>query len=194
MQVMSCLELLCKMLVSVVMWHFPSLFRQKKLVSSPEQRVGPSQISASVLHPLLWFGFGTPSCCSGLALERSKIMKVLRHQRQDFPKCILMHLGAYTYELGGLFWDIITFSFEVLRRDRLDPVCDSALDPDVFKTFFIWLLYLVDDTSNRCTWCIFHNTRVCFSARLVSLQPPPLCLPQERFDFCSTYFSQHIRR
>lgn len=106
---------------------------------------------ASVLHPLLWFGVGTPSCCSGLALERSKIMKVLRHQRQDFPKCILMHLGAYTYELGGLFWDIITFSFEVLRRDRLDPVCDSALDPDVFKTFFIWLLYLVDDTSNRCT-------------------------------------------
>lgn len=42
-----------------------------------------------------------------------------------------MHLGAYTYELDGLFWDIITFSFEVLRRDRLDPACDSALDPDM---------------------------------------------------------------
>lgn len=82
--------------------------------------------------------------CSGEEQNNERV----KTSNARFPQ---IHPGAYTYELGGLFWDIITFSFEVLRRDRLDPVCDSALDPDMFKTFFIWLLYLVDDTSNRCT-------------------------------------------
>lgn len=44
-----------------------------------------------------------------------------------------MHLGAYTYELDVFFGEIITISFEVLRRAGLDPVCDSALDPDMYS-------------------------------------------------------------
>lgn len=146
---MSCLELLCKMLVSVVMWHFPSLFRQKKLVSSPEQPVGPSQMSDSAVCYLPFPSWSRISASLPLCLSSSPSALVwgwdpqllqwacsgkeqnnerVKTSKARFPQ---MHLGAYTYELDGLFWDIITFSFEVLRRDRLDPVCDSALDPDM---------------------------------------------------------------